>query len=86
MAADRDAQILALWRGRPSDQRALEDVVAFHEWLVAYAPWLLRPGGSSLDHVRALVEAHTISPDELRDSGTKARRQRAPKRNRRGEG
>src|SRR3954462_2565765 len=74
MPADRDVQILALWRGRPPAKRALKDVVAFHEWLVDYAPWLLPPG-ASIDHVRAVVDAHIISADELPRSATKAPRQ-----------
>jgi hypothetical protein len=80
--AEREAQILALWRGRAPDRRALEDVVPFYQWLVDYAPWLLPPGTSSADHVRAIVEAHTISPDELRRSSTKERRPRVATRGR----
>jgi hypothetical protein len=79
MNADRDAQILALWRGRPPDRRALEDVVAFHGWLVDYAPWLLPPGGSALDHVRAVVEPHAITAEELRRTAA-VRPQRPPRR------
>jgi hypothetical protein len=44
IAVDREAQILALWVGRPPDRRSLDDVILFHEWLVDYAPWLLPAG------------------------------------------
>jgi len=75
--ADREAQILALWRGRPAVRRTLEDVAAFHAWLVDYAPWLLRHGVASADDVRAIVDAHTVSPEELRAAAVTGRRRRA---------
>jgi hypothetical protein len=56
--ADREAQLLALWRGRPPHQRSLEDVVPFYEWLLAYAPWLLPASAASIEHVRSVVEPH----------------------------
>ena len=78
-SADREAQILALWRGRPPDRRTLDDLGAFHAWLVDYAPWLLRPGTGSMDDVRSIVEAHTISPEQLREAAAKSRRRRSSK-------
>jgi hypothetical protein len=72
---DREAQILALWRDRPPERRSPEHVVLFYDWLVAYAPWLLPPGAASLDHVRSMVEAHTVSPEQLSDT-TRGRRQK----------
>jgi len=71
---DREAQILALWRDRPPERRSPEHVVLFYDWLVAYAPWLLPRGAASLDHVRSLVEAHTIRPGQEHDSVRKERR------------
>jgi len=77
--ADREAQILALWRGRAPARRTLEDVAAFHAWLADYAPWLLPPGAASIDDVRSIVEPHTISPEELRAAAAKGRRRRSTK-------
>jgi hypothetical protein len=77
-AIDREAQILALWRGRPLDRRSLEDVAPFYEWLVDYAPWLLPADAALFDYVHAVVEPHTISPDQLRDQVRKDRRPRSP--------
>jgi hypothetical protein len=79
-AADREVQILALWRGRAPARRSREDVAPFYQWLIEYAPWLLPAGGGTIDDVRSVVEAHTISADELQDSVAKARRRRLPGR------
>jgi len=57
-AADREAQVLALWKAR---QRSGDDVVSFYNWLVDYAPWLVRGSTASIDAVRALLEPHTFS-------------------------
>lgn len=79
--ADREAQILALWRDRPAERRSPENVVVFFDWLVAYAPWLLPPGAGSVDDVRSLVEPHTVGPEQLHDSVRKERRPlRRPRR------
>jgi len=75
--ADREAQILALWRGRPAAQRSLDDIAPFYEWLVAYAPWLLAADAGSLDYVRSVVEAHTMSPEDVRGSARGKRRPRS---------
>jgi hypothetical protein len=39
-AAEREAQIVALWKGRPRQQRTSQHVGLFYNWLVDYA----RPG------------------------------------------
>ena len=70
---DREAQILALWRDRPPERRSPEHIVLFYDWLVAYAPWLLSRDAASLDHVRSLVEADTIGPEQRHDSVRKER-------------
>ena len=79
-AAEREDQIVALWKGRPRQQRTSENVVPFYDWLVDYARWLVPRSSVSVDHVRALVEAHTISADEPDDRARKSRRQRLPER------
>ena len=80
MATEREDQIVALWKGRPRQRRTSEDVVPFYNWLVDYAPWLVRRSAVSIDHVRALVEAHTISADDPGDLARKSRRRRLPER------
>jgi len=77
---DREAQIVALWQGRPRDRRRSEDVLPFYHWLVEYAPWLAPPDVVSLDQIRALVEAHTVNSDTVSDPLRKARRQRLRRR------
>jgi hypothetical protein len=62
-AIDRNAQIMALWMGRPPHQRTLEDVVPFNDWLVSFTPWLVGVHPSSLDRVRRIVEPQTIAGD-----------------------
>ena len=75
-AAEREAQIVALWQGRPPQRRSSEEVVPFYNWLVDYAPWLVPRSSVSVDHVRALVEAHITSADEPSDLAGRSRRQR----------
>jgi hypothetical protein len=75
-AAEREAQIVALWEGRPRQRRSSEDVVPFYNWLVDCAPWLVPRSAVSIDQVRALVEAHAISADKPDDPVRKSRRQR----------
>ena len=77
-AAEREAQIVALWKGRPRHRRTSEDVVAFYGWLVDYAPWLVPRSSVSVEQVRALVDPHTTSADEAGDLAGKSRRQRRP--------
>jgi hypothetical protein len=79
-AAEREAQIVALWKGRPRQRRTSEDVVPFYNWLVDYAPWLVPRSSVSVDQVSALVEAHTTSADEAGDLARKSRRPRLPER------
>ena len=74
---DRDAQIVALWKGRPSERRRPADVDPFCQWLVDYVPWLVPPGVDSLEQIRALIHAHTLQGDEWSDD---RRRPRVPKR------
>src|SRR5687768_12189222 len=76
---EREAQIVALWRGRPREQRRSEDVTSFYQWLVDYAPWLVPPGNLSLDQVRALVLADTVETDSLSHPVVKAPRRRRPR-------
>ena len=75
-AAERRAQIVALWEGRPRQRRTAEDIVPFYNWLVDCAPWLVPRSAVSVDQVRALVEAHTTSADEPGGLARKSRRQR----------
>jgi hypothetical protein len=57
-AAEREAQIVALWRGRPPARRGPEQVAEFCQWLSDYTPWLLPPGEQPLDRVTAIVRPH----------------------------
>jgi len=75
-AAEREAQILALWMGRPPQQRTSEHVGPFYNWLVDYAPWLVPRSSASIERVRELVEAHTTSAEASDDPGRRAPRQR----------
>ena len=77
---EREAQIVALWQGRPRDRRRPEDVAPFYHWLVDYAPWLAPSGAASLDRIRALVEAHTVNSDSVSEPVRKERRQRLRRR------
>ena len=77
-AVDRDAQILALWQGRPRDQRRLADVDPFCQWLADYAPWLVRGGAPSRERIQSLVESHTIADADLAPKDR--RRARVPQR------
>lgn len=72
---DRDPQILALWTGRPREQRRPADVDAFCQWLVDYVPWLVPSGVDSLEQVRALIHSHTLQGDDWPDD---RRRPRVP--------
>lgn len=78
--AEREAQIVALWQGRPRDRRRSEDVLPFHQWLVEYAPWLAPSGAASLDRIRALVEPHIVNIDTVTEPVRKERRQRLRRR------
>ena len=61
---DRDAQIVALWQGRPREQRRLADVDAFCQWLVDYTPWLVRGGADSRERIRTLIQSNTGAEDD----------------------
>jgi hypothetical protein len=61
---DREAQIVALWQGRPHEQRRTADVDPFCQWLVDYAPWLV-PGRSDFRReIRVLIAPHTVECDD----------------------
>jgi hypothetical protein len=76
-AAEREAQIVALWNGRPRQQCTSEHVGPFYNWLVDYAPWLVPRSSASIERVRELVEAHTTTSAEVSvDRGRRAPRQR----------
>jgi hypothetical protein len=79
-AAERETQILALWRDRPHERRAPEHIVGFYDWLIAYAPWLVPSGSVSLDSVRSLLEAHTVNPEQLLDAAARKPRGRTGSR------
>ena len=70
---DRDAQILALWQGRPREQRRAIDVDMFCQWLIDYAPWLVR-GADSRETINALIRTHTVEDDETNQSKRSPRR------------
>jgi hypothetical protein len=57
-AADREAQIVALWRGRPPARRGPDQVAEFVQWLSDYTPWLVPPGAQPLDEITAIVRPH----------------------------
>ena len=57
-AAEREAQIVALWRGRPPARRGPEQVAEFCQWLSDYTPWLVPPGEQPLDKVTAIIRPH----------------------------
>jgi hypothetical protein len=57
-AAEREAQIVALWRGRPPARRGAEQVAEFFQWLSDYTPWLVPPGERPLDKVTVIVRPH----------------------------
>ena len=73
---DRDAQIVALWQGRPREQRRPADVDAFCQWLSDYAPWLVRVGADSRERIRTLLNAASgregVASAGTQRSGTKA--------------
>ena len=75
-AAEREAQIVALWKGRPRQQRTAEHVGPFYNWLVDYAPWLVPRSSASIERVRELVEAHITSAEASDNPGRRAPRQR----------
>jgi hypothetical protein len=56
--AEREAQIVALWRGRPPAGRGPDQVAGFFQWLSDYTPWLVPPGEEPLDKVAAIVRPH----------------------------
>ena len=75
-AVEREAQIVALWKGRPCQQRTSEHVGPFYNWLVDYAPWLVPRSSVSIERIRELVDAHITSAEASDDRGRGAPRQR----------
>ena len=73
---NRDAQIVALWQGRPRGHRRLADIDAFHQWLVDYVPWLVPTGAGSLEQIRTLIHPHATEDDGMRQPERKQRRPR----------
>jgi hypothetical protein len=57
---DPEAQVVALWRGRPPDRRGPQHVTEFFQWLSDYTPWLVPPGEQPLDTLTAIVRPHMI--------------------------
>jgi len=80
--ADRDAQIVALWQGRPREQRRPRDVDAFCQWLVDYAPWLMPAGDDPVEQIRTLIQSHTVEGDDTSRSEGRQHRVSARQRSR----
>jgi hypothetical protein len=59
-AAEREAQIVALWRDRPPVRRGPEQVAEFCQWLSDYTPWLVPPGEEPLDTIAVILRPHII--------------------------
>jgi hypothetical protein len=59
-SAERKAQILALWQGRPPDERRRADVASFFKWLSDYAPWLIPSSEPALKRLVSIVESHVV--------------------------
>ena len=81
LEVDRDAQIVALWQGRPREQRRAADVDAFCQWLVDFAPWLLSGDATWREQIHALLHAHIIEGDETTLREGRPRRPGVPRRN-----
>jgi hypothetical protein len=77
LEVDRDAQIVALWHGRPREQRRAGDVDAFCQWVVDFAPWLLSGDAHSREHIGALLQPHIVEDDDT--SRRAGRRRNAPR-------
>lgn len=75
LEVDRDAQIVALWQGRPREQRRAAVVDAFCQWLVDFAPWLLSGDAEWREQIHALLDSHIIEGDDTN------RREGRPRRN-----
>ena len=76
---EREAQIVALWQGRPRARRGPDDVLPFYHWLVDYAPWLVPARSMSLDQVRALVATYMVNTDSSREPVRRVPRRRSRK-------
>jgi hypothetical protein len=76
---DRDAQIVALWQGRPRDQRRATDVDPFCQWLFDYAPWLLSGEAEWREQIHTLLHSHIVTCDDTSRPKERARRPRRPR-------
>ena len=74
LEVDRDAQIVALWQGRPRERRRAADVDAFCQWLVDYAPWLLSGDAEWREHIRPLLQPHVAEGDDPNGPDQRPRR------------
>ena len=81
LEVDRDAQIVALWQGRPREQRRAADVDAFCQWLVDFAPWLLSGDAKWREQIHALLHAHISEGDDTDRPEGRPRRPGVPRRN-----
>jgi len=81
LEVDRDAQIVALWQGRPREQRRAADVDAFCQWLVDFAPWLLSGDAKWREQIHAVLHGHLIEGDETTLREGRPRRPGVPRRN-----
>jgi hypothetical protein len=82
LEADRDAQVVALWQGRPREQRRAADVDAFCQWLVDYPPWLLSGDAEWREQIRTLLQPHIVEDDDANGPNERPRRPRVPRRKR----
>ena len=71
---DRDAQIVALWQGRPREQRRTADVDRFCQWLVDYAPWLVSGDAQWREQIQTLLHSHIVEGDDIDRRQGRARR------------
>ena len=58
--ADRNAQIVALWLGRPPERRGPQEIPEFFQWLSDYTPWLVPAGEQPSDTVTAILRPYMI--------------------------
>jgi hypothetical protein len=58
--AERGVQIVALWQGRPPDNRRRADIAAFFQWLSDYAPWLVPPSQQTLEGLMTILEPYVV--------------------------
>jgi hypothetical protein len=81
LEVDRDAQIVALWQGRPREQRRAADVDTFCQWLVDYAPWLVSGDARWREQTHTLLQSHIVEGDDINQREGRPRRRGLPRRN-----